>query len=220
MTPEERRLQQETRRHFFGRMGVGIGQVALADLLAGGKLFGAETKNANPMAPRPPHFAPKVKSVIFLHMAGGPSQLDLFDYKPKLNEYDSKPIPQSFIEGKRFAFMDTVSAVPMTVLGTKREFKQHGKSGMWLSNLLPNLATVADDITLVNGISTDNFNHGPAKFFMSTGSTRPGRPSMGSWVTYGIGSESQDLPGFVVLLSGPRGPRGGAGCRLSGFIPH
>ena len=219
MTPEEQRLQQETRRHFFSRIGVGVGQVALAEMLAGGKLFSAETKSASSMAPRAPHFEPKVKSVIFLHMAGGPSQLDMFDYKPKLNEYDSKPIPQSFIEGKRFAFMDTVGATPMTVLGTKREFKRYGRSGMWLSNLLPNISTIADDITLVNGISTENFNHGPAKFFMNTGSTRPGRPSMGSWVTYGIGSESQDLPGFVVLLSGPRGPRGGAGLWSSGFIP-
>jgi hypothetical protein len=218
MGPDERRLQMETRRHFFGRLGASVGQIALAEMLGGGRLFAADT-GVNPMAPRAPHFAPKVKNVIFLFMAGGPSQLDLFDYKPKLNEYDSKPIPTSLTDGKRFAFMDQFGAAPLTVLGTKREFKRCGQSGAWLSNLLPNISTIVDDVTFVHGISTENFNHGPAKFFLNTGSTRPGRPSMGSWVTYGIGSESQELPGFVVLLSGPRGPRGGAGLWSSGFVP-
>ena len=127
-----------------------------------------------------------------------------------MQKFDAKAAPESILKGKKLPSWIFVKDPPMTVLGTKREFKRYGQSGMWLSSLLPNISSIADEITLVNGISTDNFNHGPAKFFMNTGSTRPGRPSMGSWVTYGIGSESQDLPGFVVLISGPRGPRRGS----------
>jgi hypothetical protein len=160
-----------------------------------------------------------VKNVIYLFMAGGPSQLEMFEYKPKLQEYDGKPIPESLVAGKRFAFMDAFSKEPLKVLGSRREFKQYGRSGAWISSLLPHISTVVDDVAFVSGISTDNFNHGPAKCFINTGSTRFGRPSMGSWVTYGIGSESQDLPGFVVLQSGPRGPRGGAGLWSNGFMP-
>ncbi|MBC8002331.1 MAG: DUF1501 domain-containing protein [Opitutaceae bacterium] len=219
MTPEDLELQSVTRRHFFSRCGIGLGQIALARLLSDASLFAETAKTTNPMAPRPPHFAPKAKNIIFLFMAGGPSQFEMFDYKPKLAEYDGKPIPDSFVAGKRFAFMDKVGKAPMRVLGSRRTFKQHGSSGMWVSDLLPNIATAIDDVAMLQGCSTDNFNHGPAKCFMNTGSTRFGRPSMGSWVTYGIGSESEALPGFVVLQSGPRGPRGGAGLYASGFLP-
>src|SRR5437868_1764277 len=219
MDPDDRRLLNETRRHFFSRAGIGLGQLALAQFLSDGRLFAEPDKPRQTMEPRPTHFPAKVKNVIYLFMAGGPSQLEMFDYKPKLQEYDGKPIPESLVAGKRFAFMDAFQKEPLKVLGSRREFKQYGRSGAWVSNLLPHISTVVDDVAFVSGISTDNFNHGPAKCFINTGSTRFGRPSMGSWVTYGIGAESQDLPGFVVLLSGPRGPRGGAGLWSSGFLP-
>src|SRR6266550_2693833 len=219
MTPEQRLLQFETRRHFFSRCGVGVGKIALASMLGGRMMSAATAKAVNPNAPKPPHFPAKVKNVIYLFMAGGPSQLELFDYKPALQQYDGKSAPESLLKGKRFAFMDTFSKEPPKLLGTRREFKRYGKSGLYVSELLPNIGSVADDIALISGVSTDNFNHGPAKCFVNTGSTRPGRPSIGAWVTYGIGSESQDLPGFVVLQSGPRGPRGGAALWSSGFLP-
>src|SRR3989442_105647 len=219
MTPEDRFLQFETRRHFFSRCGVGVGKIALASLL-GDRLLAAEAgRSANPTAPKPPHFPAKVKNVIYLFMAGAPSQLELFDYKPALQKYDGKSAPEFLLKGKRFAFMDTFSKEPPKLLGTRREFKRYGKSGTYVSELLPNIGGVVDDIALISGVSTDNFNHGPAKCFVNTGSTRFGRPSIGAWVTYGIGSESQDLPGFVVLESGPRGPRGGAALWGSGFLP-
>jgi hypothetical protein len=218
MSPEDRKLLLETRRHFFGRCSIGLAQLALAQLLSDGKLLAAGT-TANPMAPKPTHFPAKVKSVIYLFMAGAPSQFELFDYKPKLQQYDGQPVPPSLIEGKRFAFMDSFSKEPMKVLGSRRTFNQYGKSGAWVSELMPHISGIVDDLAFVSGINTENFNHGPAKCFMNTGSTRFGRPSIGSWVTYGIGSESQDLPGFVVLQSGGRGPRGGAALWSSGFIP-
>jgi hypothetical protein len=218
MTNDQRQLLFETRRHFFSRCGIGLGQIALAALLQDAKIYGA-TQPVNPMAPKPPMFPPKVKNVIFLHMAGAPSQFELFDYKPKLKEYDGKVAPDDLIKGKRFAFMDTFTKAPPRLLGCHREFKQYGKSGFWFSSLLPHLASLADDLTMIHGLSTENFNHAPAKCAMNTGSIRFGRPSMGAWITYGIGSESNDLPGFVVLQSGPRGPRGGAALWSSGFLP-
>ena len=206
MKTEDELLQFVTRRHFFSRCTVGVGGIALASLL------GAETS-------KQPHFPARIKNVIYLFMAGGPSQLDLFDYKPKLQQFDGKAAPESLLKGKRFAFMDTFAKEPPKLLGSRREFKQHGKSGLYFSDLLPHIATVADDIAMISGVNTDNFNHGPAKCFVNTGSTRFGRPSIGAWVTYGVGSESKDLPGFVVLQSGPRGPRGGAALWGSGFLP-
>jgi hypothetical protein len=219
MTLEDRLLLSATRRQFFSGCGVNLGRLALASLLADGRLFASTAPSLNPMAPRPPHFPPKAKNVIYLFMAGGPSQLDLFDYKPKLQEYSGKVAPESLMKGKRFAFMDSFTKDPPKLLGTNREFQRYGQSGLYLSELLPNLSRVADDIGMISGLSTDNFNHAPAKCFINTGSIRFGRPSIGSWVTYGIGSESQELPGFVVLQSGPRGPRGGAGLWSSGFLP-
>jgi hypothetical protein len=218
MTPDQQQLQQISRRHFFAGSGLNIGSLGLASLLAGQGLAAAEpasTSGTNPLAPRMPHFAAKAKRVIYLFMAGGPSQLELFDYKPKLQEMDGQVIPPSYVENKRFAFLKKDAKL----LGTRRRFRQHGECGAEISDLLPNLATMADEIAIVRTVKTEVFNHGPAKLFMNTGFQRFGRPSMGAWVTYGIGSESQDLPGFVVLHSGPRGPRGGTPLWGSGFLP-
>ena len=172
-----------------------------------------------PLAAHPGHFPARAKSVIYLFMAGGPSQLELFDYKPELQKYSGQPIPDSFIQGRRFAFMDIFTKEHPRLLGTVRKFARYGQSGAWVSALLPRMAEVVDDLTFVKSVATDVFNHAPAKLFANTGSSQFGRPSMGSWVTYGIGSESADLPGFVVLQSGPRGPRGGAVNWGNGFLP-
>lgn len=210
-------LSALTRRHFFSRCGMGLGGIALASMLNRPSSFAA-TSSATPPSPgRILHHVPRAKNVIYLFMAGGPSQLELFDYKPKLIELNNQPIPQSFIEGKRFAFMDSSHGTKL--LGTRRTFKQHGKSGAWVSDLFPHTAQVVDDISIVKSCQATLFNHAPAKLFMNTGSGQFGRPSMGSWVNYGLGSEANDLPGFVVLQSGPRGPRGGAVNWGSGFLP-
>ena len=200
-------LRDITRRHFFSQCSMGLGSVALASLMNGKAQ--AATQGL--------HHAPKAKNVIYLFMAGGPSQLELFDYKPKLVELNGQPIPQSYIEGKRFAFMNSSHGVKL--LGTRKTFQRRGQSGSWISDMLPHTAGIADEISIVTTCQTSLFNHAPAKLFMNTGSGQFGRPSMGSWVTYGIGSESSDLPGFVVLQSGPRGPRGGAVNWGSGFLP-
>ncbi|WP_010585192.1 DUF1501 domain-containing protein [Schlesneria paludicola] len=215
--PEQFATREITRRHFFQDCRVGLGGMALGSLLAGDRSAFAETQ--------PPGFTPgsrglhrpaRAKAVIFLFMAGGPSQLELFDPKPKLQELSGQVIPESYVKGKRFAFIKPDAKL----LGTNRSFRQYGESGAVISECLPHLGTVADDICLVRSMSTDVFNHGPAKLFMNTGSPQfMGRPSMGTWVTYGIGSESKNLPGFVVLQSGPRGPRGGAPLWSSGFLP-
>ncbi len=181
------------------------------------QLMAADAARTQPATTKPPHFAPKAKSVIFLFMAGGPSQLELFEYKPQLTKLNGQPIPESFTKGKRFAFMD--SSHRSELLGTKSQFKQVGQSGAWIGHMLPHTATIVDDISIVRTCKTDLFNHAPAKFFMNTGSGLFGRPSMGAWITYGLGSECQDLPGFVVLQSGPRGPRGGAVLWGSGVLP-
>jgi len=213
-------LLRVTRRHFFDKCQMGLGAMALGSLL-GDRLIAAPTaaadaRKTNPLAPLQGHFPAKAKSVIFLFMAGGPSQLELFDPKPKLQELDGQVIPASYVQNKRFAFIKQDAKL----LGTKRKFAKHGQSGAELSELLPNLATVADDLCIIRSMKTNVFNHGPAKLFVNTGSPQfMGRPSMGAWVTYGIGSECQDLPGFVVLQSGPRGPRGGAPLWSSGFLP-
>lgn len=214
---EHHLLREVTRRHFFQDCRVGLGSMALGSLLARDRVASAE-------AP-PPGFVPgsrglhgvaKAKSVIFLFMAGGPSQLELFDPKPKLQELSGQVIPESYVKGKRFAFIKPDAKL----LGTVRKFAQHGESGAVISECLPHLAGIADDICLVRSMTTDVFNHGPAKLFMNTGSPQfMGRPSMGAWVTYGLGSESRNLPGFVVLQSGPRGPRGGAPLWSNGFLP-
>jgi len=169
------------------------------------------------LAPKKTHFPAKAKNVIFLFMAGGPSQLELFEHKPLLTKLKGKPIPESYTKGKRFAFMD--SSHRSDLLGPKIGFKQHGQCGAWVSDYLPHTAKIVDDISLVTTCKTDLFNHAPAKMYMNTGSGLFGRPSMGAWVTYGLGSECDDLPGFVVLQSGPRGPRGGSVLWGSGVLP-
>jgi hypothetical protein len=205
-----------TRRHFFQECALGIGSMALASLWNAGR---AAAPLPNPLAPRSPHFKARAKSVIFLFMAGGPSQLELFDYKPKLQALHGKPVPADFIKGKRFAFMDTFAKKVPLLLATRRKFQRNGKAGTWVSECLPHIARIVDEIAVVRSVTTNVFNHAPAKLFMNTGSAQAGRPSMGAWVTYGLGSESRDLPGFVVLQSGPRGPRGGAPLYGSGFLP-
>jgi hypothetical protein len=234
--PNEQALRDRTRRHFFADCGIGLGAMALSSLLGGDRpaVAGPErgpspsrsrvagdplAAGRNPMAARPGHFPAKARSVIYLFMAGGPSQLELFDYKPRLQAYSGQPIPDSFIQGRRFAFMDIFTKEHPKLLGTVRKFARHGGSGAWVSELLPHLAGVVDDLTFVKSAATDVFNHAPAKLFANTGTVQFGRPSMGSWITYGIGSESTSLPGFVVLQSGPRGPRGGAVNWGSGFLP-
>ena len=196
------------RRAFFGQAGLSIGSVGLASLLA------AENAEAAVSLPRP-HFQPRAKAVIYLFMAGGPSQLELFDDKPKLTELSGQTPPESFMKDRRFAFLKGTEKL----LGSLRKFGRYGESDVSLSDLLPYHREIADEVCWLKGMTTDVFNHGPAKIFMQTGSPQPGRPSMGSWVTYGIGSESQNLPGFVALQSGPRGPRGGSALWSSGFLP-
>jgi hypothetical protein len=165
---------------------------------------------------RAPHFAPKAKHIIYLFMAGAPTQLDLFDFKPALQAHNGEAIPAEFVpKGERFAF---IKGTPR-LLGSPFTFKKHGQSGAELSELLPHLATIADDIAIVRSVHTTQFNHAPGQIFMNTGSQVFGRPSMGSWLTYGLGSESRDLPGFIVLLSGENAPDGGKSCWGSGFLP-
>src|SRR3954452_15566677 len=206
-----------SRRHFLQDCRIGLGGMALGSLLAeAGRTTAAESSAASdPFAPRPTHFPPKAKNIIYLFMAGGPSQFELFEPKEKLQELGGQQIPQSFVANKRFAFIKQDAKL----LGCVRKFAKHGESGQVISECLPHLQTVADDICTLRAMKTDVFNHGPAKFFMNTGSPLFGRPSMGAWITYGIGSESKNLPGFVVLQSGPRGPRGGAPNWGSGFLP-
>ena len=214
MNTEQFLLRESTRRQLFADAGLCLGSIGLANLLSENSLMAAD-RSTNPLAIQPTHFAPKAKRVIYMFMAGGPSQLELFDFKKKLQEMSGQVIPQSYVENKRFAFLKKDAKL----LGTQRVFKKHGDSGVEMSELLPNLSTVADDIAVIRSMKTEVFNHGPAKLFMNTGFQRFGRPSMGAWVTYGIGSESENLPGFVVLHSGPRGPRGGTPLWGSGFLP-
>ncbi|MCY4204665.1 MAG: DUF1501 domain-containing protein [Bacteroidetes bacterium] len=195
-----------TRRHFLKSAGAGLGAMAFASL--------GTASAVAPSAPGP-HFAPKAKRVIFLHMAGGPSQLELFDYKPDLARLDGQDCPESLLEGKRFAF---IRGIPK-MLGPQASFQQHGESGAWISNHLPHLGRVVDKIAFLKAMHTDEFNHAPAQLLVHSGSPRLGRPSMGSWVTYGLGSENENLPAFVVLLSGGVAPDAGASVYGSGFLP-
>src|SRR6185369_13954872 len=214
MNLREETLKLVTRRQFFKDCGAGLGTLALASLL-NDKLFAAAASPADPLFPKVPHFAPKAKNIIYLHMAGAPSQLDLLDYKPKLVELNNQKIPEEMIKNERFAF---IKGVPK-LLGTPHKFKKHGQSGAEISDALPYLATIADEIAIVRSMRTDQFNHAPAQLFVHTGSARLGRPSMGSWLSYGLGSEGRNLPGFIVMVSGKNGPDGGASLWGSGFLP-
>jgi hypothetical protein len=223
---QNKALDYITRRHFLQQCGMGLGGMALGSLL-GGCLGDAKSPPLsindnfvqidpiNPLSPRLPHFAGRAKSVIYIHMAGAPSQLELFDYKPELAKMDGQDCPQSLLEGKRFAF---IRGVPK-MMAAQAEFKQHGQSGAWISNYLPHLQSIADEITFLKGVHTDQFNHAPAQLLMHTGGARLGRPSIGAWATYGLGSENANLPGFVVLTSGSKDPDAGKSVWGSGFLP-
>ncbi len=214
-------LHYYTRRHFLKESAMGLGALALGSILGGcGTGSGSSTGNRlldvfNPLSPKPPMFPGKAKSVIYLHMAGAPSQLELFDYKPDLIKLDGEDCPQSLLEGKRFAF---IRGTPK-MLGPQATFRQYGQSGTWISNYLPHFSTIVDDVAIIRSVTTDQFNHAPAQLLVHTGSPRLGRPSMGSWVTYGLGTENQNLPGFVVLTSGGNDPDAGKSAWGSGFLP-
>lgn len=217
-------LQRETRRHFLHTCSTGLGAMSLSAVLGSCGFFSKKEETAattagpvssEPMAPRLSQFSPKAKRVIYIHMAGSPSQLELFDYKPELVKYNGKDCPQELLEGKKFAF---IRGVPK-MLGPQGKFAQHGQSGAWISDYLPHLQTVADEVTFLKAMYTDQFNHAPAQLLMHTGSARLGRPSIGSWVTYGLGTENDDLPGFIVLASGGKQPDAGKSVWGSGFLP-
>ncbi|MBW3542207.1 MAG: DUF1501 domain-containing protein [Planctomycetes bacterium] len=216
-----------TRREFLATSASGLGLLGLGSLLttdevlsprtaeAGEAASGVASAGVNPLAPKPPHFAPKAKSCIFIFMAGAPSHVDLFDPKPKLNELHGQPLPESLLKEVRFAFIQKETAV---LMGSPRKFTPHGECGMQLSDLLPHVGGVADDLLLVRSMHTDQFNHHPGQLLMQCGRAAFGLPAMGSWLTYGLGSETQNLPGYVVLTAG-RGSSGGATLWQSGFLP-
>jgi len=208
-------LQNTTRRHFLKDRTTGLGGMWLANQLASASPLSIQHDPSAPLAPLLPQMNPKVKRVIYLHMIGAPSQLELFDYKPELKKYDGKDCPQEYLEGQRFAF---IQGTPQ-MLGPVYPFKQHGDSGAWISDRLPELSKHADKLTFIKTMTTDQFNHGPAQLMVHTGNARLGYPSIGSWVTWGLGSENQNLPGYMVLLSGGRVPRVGKSLWGSGFLP-
>ncbi|MEO8353005.1 MAG: DUF1501 domain-containing protein, partial [Chthoniobacteraceae bacterium] len=209
-------LHQVTRRHFFRECGVGMGKIALASLMTDAFSIRARAAStaANPLAPRAPHFPATAKRAIHLFMAGAPSQLDLFDYKPELKKLEGQPLPPSVIGGQRYAFIRPDAAV----MGPRFEFAHHGSSGAEISNILPHIAGIADEICLIKSVKTDQFNHAPAQIFFNSGFSQPGRPSLGSWALYGLGAETQELPAFVVMSTG-NGLSGGSALWSSGFMP-
>ena len=220
----QQKLERQTRRHFLMDCVSKMGGLALAPLMFGCDFGGSKSgssglnlseRDLNPLAPLPPPFAGKAKSIIYLHMAGAPSQLELFDFKPELAKYHNQPCPESLLEGRKFAF---IRGVP-NLLGPQANFAQQGESGAWVSDFLPHFSKVVDEVAFLKAVHTDQFNHGPAQLFMQTGSPRLGRPSLGSWVTYGLGTENQNLPGFVVLTSGGKTPDAGKSVWGSGFLP-
>ncbi len=205
-----RRLEHDTRRHFLRQCSTGLGGLWLASQMSNDGLASAPSLDA-----RGSHIAPKVKRVIFLHMVGAPSQLELFDFKPELKKFDGQDCPQEYLAGQRFAF---IQGVPQ-MLGPQFPFAQHGQSGAWVSDRLPNFAKAVDNVCFLKAVQTDQFNHGPAQLMVHSGQARVGYPSMGSWVTWGLGTENEDLPGFIVLLSGGRPPRVGNALWSGGFLP-
>jgi hypothetical protein len=210
MSPRFEQLQHLTRRSFLKAAGqFSLGAIALA------AMPGRAGNVVNPLAPKSPHYQPKVKRVIYLHMSGGPPHLDLFDYKPELVKWNGKPCPDEFLKGRRFAF---TSGVP-NLMGTPHTFAQYGNGGIWMSDAIPNFQAIADELCVIKSLNTDQFNHTPAELLLFTGSPRQGRPSMGSWVTYGLGSENENLPGFVVLISNGVQPSAGPSAWGSGFLP-
>ena len=213
MNPVLEQIQLNTRRHFLKNCGVGLGAGALAQILSP-DAFGLKAPE-NPLLPRKSHFSSKAKRVIYIHLTGSPPHLDLWDYKPELVKRTDQECPDEFIKGKQFAF---TSGTPK-LMGTPRTFSQYGKSGMWMSDAIPHLHQHADDLCVIKSMHTDQFNHAPAELFVHTGFPQPGRPSFGAWTTYGLGSENQDLPGYVVLISSGTQPNGGKNSFSAGFIP-
>ena len=211
--PTEAQLHHLTRRHFLRDCQIGLGGIALSAMGAG-PLAGTELPES-PLAPRKPHFTPKAKRVVYIHCAGSPPHLDLLDYKPELVKRSGQDCPDEFVKGKEFAF---TKGMPK-LMGTPRKFSQHGQGGTWMSDAIPNFHGIADEMCVIRSMHTDQFNHAPAQLFLLTGSPRQGRPSMGSWVTYGLGSENEDLPGFVVMISGGIQPSAGKNAWGSGFLP-
>jgi hypothetical protein len=203
-----------TRRWFIEQCGVGMGAFALNHLLASAG-YAATQEADNPLAPKKPHFAPKAKNVIFLFMAGAPSHLEMFDYKPQLAKFDGTLPPPELLKGYRAAFINPNSQL----LGPKFKFAKYGQCGAELSELIPHTAGIVDDIAIVRSMVTDAFNHAPGQLMMNTGTQIFGRPSMGAWAIYGLGSEAKDLPAFVVFSTGSKGPSGGNSCWGSGFLP-
>jgi hypothetical protein len=215
MTPQFEYLRGLTRRHFLQKCHVGLGGIALSALL-GKHANAGPVVPPNPLADHPPQFAAKAKQVIFLHMAGGPSHLELFDYKPELVQRNGQACPDEFLKGQRFAF---IKGVPK-LLGTMYSFAQYGQNGAWFSTLLPHVAAIADDLTIVRSMTTEQFNHAPAQLLMHTGSQFSGAgASLGAWASYGLGTLNQDLPGFMVLVSGGNSPDGGKSMWGSAFLP-
>ena len=209
-------LRIETRRSFFEQCAGGLGMIALWQLLlqeGRAAVAGDRPLNLNPLEPRAPHFAPKAKNVIFLFMSGAPSQLDLFDPKPELQKWEGQPLPASMTKDLKLAFIKPTAEI----WASPRIFRRYGQCGMEFSDLLPHIATCADEICMIRSMYTEQFNHHPGQLMMSCGSPLAGRPGMGAWITYGLGSESQSLPGFVVLSSGPS--QAGSKQWSSGFLP-
>lgn len=200
------------RRYFLRECGLGVGKMAAASLLAGTAMAAPEATNV--FAPKKPHYPAKAKAVIHLFMAGAPSQLDLFDYKPALAKFEGKSLPPELIGSQRFAFIRSDAAA----LGPRFKFKKFGQNGTELAEILPHLGSIIDDVALLKAVKTDQFNHAPAQIFFNTGFSQPGRPSMGSWAVYGLGAETKDLPAFVVMSTGA-GISGGAANWSSGFLP-
>ena len=217
-------LRAQTRRHFLRTLGSGLGTLFVGTSLAQYAKPGKESASAaldfrrdpsSPLSELLPQFAAKVRRVIYLHMAGAPSQLELFEHKPDLKRLDGQDCPASFLAGKRFAF---ISGIPK-LLGSQYPFHQVGESGHWISDRLPHLEQHLDDICFIKSMRTEQFNHAPAQLLVHTGNARLGYPSFGSWVLYGLGTENQNLPGFIVLLSGGKSPDGGKQLWSSGFLP-
>jgi Protein of unknown function (DUF1501) len=215
MKPPYEYLHGVTRRHFLQKCHVGLGGIALATLL-GERALSTPTAPKNPLASRAPKLPARAKQVIFLHMAGGPSHLELFDYKPELVKRNGQACPDEFLKGQRFAF---IKGVPK-LLGTMYSFAQHGQNGAWFSTLVPHLARIADDLTIVRSMTTEQFNHAPAQLLMHTGSQLSGNgASLGAWATYGLGTLNNDLPGFIVLVSGGNSPDGGKSMWGNAYLP-
>src|SRR5437016_12466107 len=231
LLPEEicARLLAQTRRHFLRSFSAGLGTMFLGTLASpllsssmAGEIAAEGTRRldftrdpSRPLAALPPQFAARAKRIIYLHMAGAPSQLELFEYKPELTKLDGQDCPASFLLGKRFAF---ISGVPK-LLGSQYPFHQAGKSGQWISDRLPHLEKHIDELCIIKSMRTDQFNHAPAQLLVHTDNARLGYPSFGSWVIYGLGTENQNLPGFIVLLSGGNTPDGGKQLWGTGFLP-